>query len=165
MEFFVFSVLPGLIAGFLFLIGFIGAFLPLVPSTMIIWLGIFIHKMWTGEQSISWNLFILITVLAVVSQLLDWFFAYWGARKFGGSWRGGLGAILGLFVGPFIFTPLVGIIIGPLIGAIVGEVAGGKRFRHAGKAGLGTVIGGLIAFAFKVAINCFMIGIFYYYTW
>lgn len=164
MEFFLFHVVPNLIVGFLFLIGFVAAFLPILPSSMIIWLGIFIHKMWTGDQSISWSLFAFITVLAIVTQLIDWFFTYWGARKFGGSWRGGVGAILGLFIGPFIFTPLIGIIIGPIVGAIIGELLGGQHLRRAGKAGLGTVVGGLIAFALKLGIICFMIGIFYYYT-
>lgn len=164
MEFCVFQLMPGLIVAFLFFLGFIGTFLPFVPGSMLIWLGIFIDKMWMGDESISWGLFSILTGLAILTQLLDWAFTYWGARKFGGSWRGGLGAIIGLFIGPFIFTPFVGIILGPILGAIIGEVLGGRNMRRASKAGLGTVIGGLLAFVFKVAINCFMIGIFYYYT-
>jgi len=164
MEFCVFQLIPGLIVGFLFFIGFIGTFIPLIPGTMIIWLGIFIHKMVLSDESLSWSLFAILTGLAILAQLIDWFLTYWGARKFGGSWRGGLGAILGLFAGPFIFTPLVGIFLGPIIGAIIGELLGGHSMRRASKAGLGTIIGGFIAFTFKVAVNCFMIGIFYYYT-
>lgn len=141
-----------------------GTFLPLIPGTMIIWLGIFIDKMWMGNQSISWNLFAMLTGLALLAQLLDWSLTYWGARKFGGSWRGGIGAIAGLIIGPFIFTPFLGIFLGPILGAIIGELLGGRPMRRATKAGLGTVIGGLLAFIFKVAINCFIIGIFYYYT-
>ena len=164
MEFCIFKLIPDLLVGFLFFIGLISAFLPIIPSSMIIWLGIFIHKMWTGDQSISWTLFAILTGLAILTQLIDWGFAYWGARKFGGSWRGGLGAILGLIIGPFIFTPLIGIIIGPIIGAIFAELLGGQRLRHAGKAGLGTIVGGLIAFVLKLSILCFMIGLFYFYT-
>lgn len=164
MEFCVFQLIPGLIVGFLFFIGFIGTFIPFVPGSMIIWLGIFIHKMVTGDESLSWNLFTVLTGLAILAQLIDTFLTYWGARKFGGSWRGGLGAVLGLIVGPFIFMPLVGIILGPIIGAVIGELLGGRSVRRASKAGLGTVIGGFIAFIIKVCINCFMIGIFYYYT-
>lgn len=164
MEFCVFQLMPGLIVAFLFLIGFFGTFLPLVPGSMLIWLGIFIDKMWMGDESISWGLFSILTALAILTQLLDWALTFWGVRKFGGSWRGGLGAILGLIIGPFIFMPFIGIIVGPIVGAILGELLGGWNMRRASKAGLGTIIGGFLAFASKVTINCFMIGIFYYYT-
>jgi len=51
--------------------------------------------------------------------------------------------------------------MGPVLGATVAEVLGGSHIRVAGKAGLGTIVGGLVAFAFKLAIVCFMIAGFY----
>lgn len=162
MDFFLFHALPAIIIAFLFLVGFFGSFLPIIPATIIVWLAILIDKLWTGDNSVSWNFFWIATVLMLFSQILDWSCTYWGVKKFGGSWKGGLGAILGLIIGPFLFTPLLGLIIGPIIGAILGELLGGKQFHHASKAGFGTIIGGLIAFIIKLAIVCFMIVGFYY---
>lgn len=161
MDFWIFQLLPGLVVGIFFLIGFLGAFLPIIPATIIIWAGVLIHKLWAGDYSVSWNFFFIITGLMLFAQALDWACTYWGARKFGGSWRAGLGGIVGIIIGPFIFTPIVGFIIGPIIGAVIGEMLGGKPLRHAGKAGFGTLVGGLLAFFVKLAITCFMIGGFY----
>ncbi len=164
MDFFLFHILPAIVIAFLFLIGFLGSFLPIVPASIIVWFAILIDKLWTGEDSVSWNFFWIATALMVFTQLLDWVCTYWGVKKFGGSWKGGLGAIIGLILGPFVFAPmpLFGLIIGPIIGAILGELLGGKPLHHAGKAGFGTIIGGLLAFVLKLAIVCFMIGGFYY---
>lgn len=162
MDFWLYHALPAIVIAFLFLIGFLGSFLPIIPAVVIIWLAILIDKLWTGDNSVSWNFFLIATALMIFSQVLDWMCTYWGVKKFGGSWKGGLGAILGLIFGPFIFTPLFGLIIGPIIGAILGELLGGKELHHAGKAGFGTIVGGLLAFVIKLAIVCFMIGGFYY---
>lgn len=164
MDFFLFQALPTIIVAFLFLIGFFASFLPIIPATVIIWLAILIDKLWTGEDSVSWNFFWIATALMIFSQILDWVCTYWGVKRFGGSWKGGLGAILGLIFGPFVFAPmpLFGLIIGPIIGAILGELLGGKQFHHASKAGFGTIIGGLLAFVIKLAIACFLIGGYYY---
>lgn len=161
MDFLVFLLLPGIVVSIFFLIGFMGAFLPIIPNTFLIWLGILIHKLWVGDNSVSWNFIFVITGLAILAQIIDWVCAYWGARRFGGSWRAGLGALIGIIVGPFVLTPFIGIIVGPIVGAIVGELLGGKSFGHASKAGFGTLVGGLIAFFVKLAITCFMIGGFF----
>lgn len=164
MEFWLYHFLPAVTVAFLFLIGFFGSFLPIIPGTIVVWLAILIDKLWTGEDSVSWDFFWLATGLMIFAQVVDLACTYWGVKKFGGTWRGGVGAIVGLILGPFIFiaVPLLGLIIGPIIGAILGECLGGKELKKAGKAGFGTVVGGLVAFVIKIAIVCFMIGGFYY---
>lgn len=162
MDFFLYHILPTIVIAFLFIVGFFGSFLPIVPATIVVWLAILIDKLWRVDASVSWNFFWIATALMILAQALDWTCTYWGVKKFGGSWKGGLGAIIGLIIGPFIFTPLFGLIIGPIIGAVLGELLGGKEFRHAGKAGFGTIVGGLLAFVLKLAIVSFMIGGFYY---
>lgn len=164
MDFWLYHFLPAIVVAFLFIVGFFGAFLPILPGVLIVWFAILIDKLWTGDESVSWNFFWIATALMILAQIVDLICTYWGVKRFGGSWRGGLGAILGLIIGPFVFAPmpLFGLIIGPIIGAILGEVLGGMRLRRASKAGFGTVIGGLLAFVIKIAIVCFMIGGFYY---
>ncbi|OIO60195.1 MAG: DUF456 domain-containing protein [Verrucomicrobia bacterium CG_4_10_14_3_um_filter_43_23] len=163
--------IPFIVTCLIFLIGFIGSFLPVLPGTAIVLAGIVMHKLWVPEHSVSWTFVIVATVLTILAQVLDWLCAYWGARKFGGSWKGGLGAFLGILIGPFVLSPflgvgvLMGIIIGPVIGAIVGELLGGNHIHKATKAGFGTIIGGIVSFVLKLGISAFMIGYFLVSYW
>ena len=140
-----------------FIIGFFSCFFPILPGCFIVWLGILAHKLWVPDGSISWKFFWLATLLTLLAQVLDIVLTYWGARRFGASWRGGLGALLGILIFPFILTPFFGLLIGPFLGAIMGELSGGRSFSDASKAGFGTVVGNAIAFAAKLAIALFMI--------
>lgn len=159
MEFCFLKLLPCIFISTIFLIGFLGAFLPVIPASILVWAGIVIHKFWAGDFSISWNFLILATLLTIFAQILDFACTYWGARRFGASWKGILGAFVGLFAGFFI--PFPGLILGPVLGAIIGELLGGQTLRSASKAGLGTIVGGFLAFVIKLAIVCFMIAGFY----
>ena len=162
MEVLLTFYLPIVVVGFFFMLGTLGVFVPILPAAFLIWGGILLHKLWVPEHSLSWNVFLWISGLALLSQMLDWVFIYWGARKFGASWRGAIGALLGLIIAPFFLTPIAGIVLGPIIGAVVGELLGGRTIGEAGKAGLGAIIGGFLAFVFKLGIIFLMMVIFYY---
>jgi hypothetical protein len=140
-----------------FIIGFFSCFFPILPGCFIVWLGLLAHKIWVPDASISWSFFWFATFLTLLAQLLDILLTYWGARRFGATWRGGLGAIIGVFVFPFLLTPFVGLLIGPVLGAFIGELTGGRSMKAAGKAGLGTIVGNIMAFAIKLGIALFMI--------
>lgn len=148
----------------IFLIGVAGSLLPILPGCFIIWVGIVIYWLWAGGVSAT---FVVITALLVVlAQILDFIASYYGARKFGASWRGGVGALLGAILGPTILTlipgigTVVGLIIGPILGAFLGELSAGRSIKEGGRAGLGTVVGGLVAFAMKFGIALAMVGWF-----
>ncbi|OHE73069.1 MAG: hypothetical protein A2Y14_02765 [Verrucomicrobia bacterium GWF2_51_19] len=141
-----------------FLFGFLGAFLPLLPGALLVWLGILIHKIALGQQSVSWTFFWTATACVGATYGIDALCTIWGARAFGATWRGMVGAMLGLLIGPFLLSPLLGIgiglgmILGPLFGAVLFEIIGGKDLRGASKAGFGALIGGFFAFFVKIAI-------------
>lgn len=162
MYFILSELLPAILIGFFFMLGVLGAFLPIIPASLVVWLGIFIHKVWLGEASVSWYFFWVATALAVLSQVLDWLCTYWGARRFGASWYGGVGAVLGVLLGPFLLTPFIGLVVGPIVGTITAEILSGKRLKLATKAGFGTLIGGFLAFVLKLVIVCFIVVGFFY---
>jgi uncharacterized protein YqgC (DUF456 family) len=141
----------------LFLVGICGCFLPVIPGLLLIWLGVLIHKVCLLDGSVSWYFFIVTTLLAGFAQLLDLVFTYWGVKRFGGTWRGIVGAMLGIIIGIFCLTPILGLIVGPVLGATVGELMGGKNFRAAGKAGIGTLVATFLAFLTKFIIACIII--------
>jgi len=140
----------------IFFAGIAFTLLPVIPGNVLIWLGILVHKIWVPAASPGWWFFWLATVLTLIALLADLMLGIWGARRFGASWRGAAGAIIGGIVGLFIPPQIIWLIVGPVAGAIIGELAAGRSLREGGRAGVGTILGGIVAFAakFGLAITC-----------
>lgn len=149
------------LTGFIFLIGLATSLLPVVPGNFIVWLGVIVHKLWLGDASVSWKIVMITGALTLIGQAGDLLFGIWGARKFGASWKGAMGALLGACIGFFLPPPLFWLIVGPIIGAVIGEVYAGRTWKDGSKAGLGTIIGGAIAFAFKFGLSVCIISLFF----
>ncbi len=156
------SYLALLTASILFLIGFAGTILPILPGTVIAFAGVLVHKLWMGQGSVSWNFVLICAVLAGASLLFDYIFTWWGARRFGASWKGAFGAIAGGIVGIFLLTPIVGLMVGPIAGAVLFELMDGRTSREAARAGWGTFLGGIAAFVVKLFCTVGIIGGFAY---
>ena len=151
------------VATLIFMFGLVGSLLPVVPGSFIVWLGVIVHRLWMGaDASVTWKIVILTGILTLFGQIVDFLMGIWGARKFGASWKGAVGALVGAFVGFFVPPPLFWLIVGPIAGAVVGELAAGRTFREGGKAGVGTVVGGIIAFALKFGISMCVIALFFF---
>lgn len=146
--------------GSIFLIGLVTSLLPVVPGNFIVWTGVIAHKLWLGDASVSWQIVIITGVLTLLGQASDLLLGIWGARKFGASWKGAVGALLGACIGFFLPRPLLCLIIGPIIGAVVGEICAGRTWQDGSFAGLGTIIGGAVAFAVKFGLSVCVVGIF-----
>lgn len=146
----------------IFLIGLAGSLLPVVPGALIVWLGVVTHRLWMGaDASVTWKIVIITGVLTLLGQVADFVMGVWGARRFGASWKGAVGAFVGAFIGFFVPPPLFWLIVGPILGAVIGELAAGRTFREGGKAGVGTVVGGILAFALKFGISVCVIALFF----
>jgi uncharacterized protein len=143
----------------LFAVGLIGTVLPVIPGTTIILAAAVIHRLMLGpEKSISWKLIAVLIALTVASYVFDFLGSYFGAKYFGATKWGALGAIAGALVGLFFGIP--GLFVGPLIGAITGEFVAGKKMIDAGRAGWGSLLGNLGAIIGKLIIALVMIVIF-----
>jgi len=144
----------------LFAIGLIGTVMPVFPGTIIILGGAVLHRIMLGpEKSIGWGTIIVLVLLTVASYALDFLSGYFGAKYFGATKWGMLGAILGALVG--IFFGIIGLFVGPVIGAILGEFVAGKRMVDAGRAGWGSLLGNLGGMIGKLMIALVMITIFF----
>ena len=148
------------VTGLIFLIGLVTSLLPVVPGNFIVWAGVIVHKLWLGDASVSWQIVLITGVLTLIGQTGDLVLGIWGARKFGASWKGAVGALLGACIGFFVPPPLFWLIVGPIIGAVVGEVYAGRTWQDGSRAGLGTIIGGAVAFAVKFGLSVCVVGIF-----
>ena len=143
----------------LFAVGLIGTIAPVLPGTTIILGGAIIHRIMLGpDRSIGWQTIIVLVLLTLATYALDVLAGYFGAKYFGATKWGTLGAIVGAIVG--LFFGLIGLFVAPVIGAIVGEVVAGKRMIDAGRAGWGSFLGNIGAMLVKLIIALAMIIIF-----
>lgn len=139
------------------LLGLVGAVVPAIPGTPLIFLAAVGHKLWLGDRSVSWWIITLMALITVLTLALDDLATAYGAKKMGATWRGAVGAALGAMLG-MLWLPF-GLIIGPFVGATLLEMITGKEWREAGKAGIGATLGFLAGTAGKVAACLGMIGL------
>jgi uncharacterized protein YqgC (DUF456 family) len=144
----------------LFAVGLIGTVLPVLPGTTFILAGAVIHRVMLGpDKSIGWWSIVVLTLLTLATYALDFLSGYLGAKYFGATKWGTIGAVLGAVIG--IFFGLIGLFVGPVIGAILGEFVAGKRMVDAGRAGWGSLLGNLGGMIGKLVIALVMITIFF----
>jgi uncharacterized protein YqgC (DUF456 family) len=103
---------------------------------------------------------ILIALLAVAGELVEFFAGMTGARRAGASWRGSVGALIGAVIGAVIgtlVTPVLGTVFGACIGAGVGawglELTTGKRVKESFRYGLGAGVGELVGITSKLILG------------
>jgi hypothetical protein len=140
------------------LIGLAGSILPAMPGPPLVLIAALGHRLWFGQHSVSGLVLFGLVALTMFALALDYFASMYGAKRFGATWRGVLGAFIGGLVG--IFFSLPGIIVGPFLGALVFELMGGFEIDKASRAGLGATIGVLAGVIGKCIISVVMIALF-----
>ena len=137
------------------LIGMAGTFFPILPATLIIFLGAVAATFLGGFQ--LWpDLPFLITfgAITLLISLIDNVASAWGARQYGGSKQAAWGALIGGLVG--IFIPF-GLLVGPLAGALLAElIVVRKPPLDALRAAWGTLLGVLGGVAAKFVLHLLM---------
>ena len=142
----------------LILVGISGTILPGIPGTPLVFAG-FLLAAWIDDFARVGPIpLAILGVLTLFSLVIDILGAMLGAKKVGASKQAVIGAALGTLFG--LFAGIIGLIIGPLIGAMAGELMAKRDIQHAGKVGVATWIGILIATALKLALVFIMVGIF-----
>lgn len=140
------------------LIGLIGCVIPALPGTPLMLAAAIGHRLYFGAASVSNFVLTMLVILTLVSLVFDFLAGMFGAKKFGATWRGALGAVVGGIVGLFFSLP--GIILGPFIGAVLFELLGDREFEKAMKAGAGATVGLLLGVIGKFSIGVVMIILF-----
>jgi uncharacterized protein YqgC (DUF456 family) len=142
-----------------FAVGLIGTVLPFLPGTTIILAAAIVHRVMLGpEKSIGWSVIAVLVLLTLVTYAIDFLGGYFGAKYFGATRWGAVGAIIGAVIG--LFFGLIGLFVGPVVGAIIGEFVAGKKAIDAGRAGWGSFLGNLGAMIGKFMIALVMISFF-----
>ncbi len=140
-------------------LGIIGTVLPVFPGTAIILGAAILHRSMLGpEKSIGWPTLAILVLLTAASYAIEFVAGWAGARRFGATRWGMLGAFLGALIGLFFGLP--GLLLGPIIGTLAGELIAGKRLIAAGRASWGALLGNLGALLGKLVIAFTMVSWF-----
>lgn len=148
------------IAILLLIIGLIGCFIPVLPGPPIAYLALLLAQL-GPKVPFSFKFMLVMGLLVAAVTLLDYMIPALGAKKWGGSRYGVIGALAGVLVSFFVFPPF-GILVFPLLGAILGEYLKGSGSDKAFKAGFGTLIGLLMGTMLKFSIT--LIIAYYFFT-
>ncbi len=147
-----------ILVGTLIILGLVGTALPVIPGPLLIFLGAVAHRLFIhADNSIGLAGFIILTILLLITFVIDFLSGMVGAKYFGASRWGLVGALIGGILGIFFGIP--GLIVGPIVGAVGGEIIfAKKKFSDASKSGWGTILGGVAGIVGKVVVSVWMVG-------
>lgn len=124
----------------------------------------YLFAWWQKDNAVfSMPLLVVVTVLALIGEIIEFFAGAGGAKKAGAGWWGAGAAILGGFLGAVFGTGLIPIpIFGTLLGACFGagiatwsvERTVGKKREESVRSGVGAGTGVLVGIVSKFIIGC-----------
>ena len=145
---------------FLVIIGIIGSFVPVIPGPITAWFGLLVLYQ-TSFLTSDFTFLATTFAVAIGVFILDYFIPIIGAKKFGGTKSGIIGATLGLLVGLIFLGPL-GIFLGTFAGALIGELMNDPRDkRTALRSATGSLIGFLTGVFLKFSVTL-LFGYYYF---
>jgi uncharacterized protein YqgC (DUF456 family) len=103
-------------------VGLVGSVVPGLPGVTLIFLSALLYAFLTNFQTVGAVLLVILFVLAALAFLADFIATSYGARRFGASNWGTVGAAVGGIAGALIGLLFLG--IGSLFGLILGTIAG-----------------------------------------
>jgi uncharacterized protein YqgC (DUF456 family) len=126
----------------------IGSIFLSIPGNFIVFLNTLLYGVITNFDKLSFTFLLIIFIIAILVELLEYLIIAFGARKYGASKLGVIGAIIGGIGGGisgFFFSPVLGAIIGGFIGVMIGtmaiELLRGKNIREVLYATYGALLG------------------------
>lgn len=152
-----------ILVGVLFVAGLVGSVVPWLPGPLFIVVGALVWAVATDFETLGWGRLTILAALGVLGFVLDFLAGAVGARRYGASRWGVVGAILGAIVG--VFLGPFGVILGGVAGAIAGELLRGAGVRGSVRSGLGALLGLLAGIAADLAVSLVMIALFLYWVW
>lgn len=159
------SIVIVTIVWLLIFVGLVGTILPGLPGVGLVFGGILLYALYFGVATVGMTTLILLGVATVFSFIIDLLASLYGAKRFGASRSGIIGALLGGVAG-LIFLSLPGLFLGVFAGAVTGEYFLAKKSSEESlKAGLGSVLGFLGGAVLKLILALVMVGVFVAKLW
>jgi len=138
--------------------GLISLLSVIIPGLTIIWISALIYGLLTGFTTVPIILFILITVLMLIGNVVDQFMMGAKAKTSGASWLSIFLSTGAAFIFSILFPPFGGLIAALIV--LMGiEMIRVKDWRKAAQSSREMAIGCVSAIAVRFGIGLFMIGI------
>ncbi|KAF0813737.1 hypothetical protein IGB42_01416 [Andreprevotia sp. IGB-42] len=142
----------------LMLVGLAGTVLPMLPGLPFLFGGMWLAAGLDQYQHVGSTTLVILGVLLAIGIALDYVAGALGAKKVGASKAAIWGSVIGSIAG--VFFGIAGMLIGPFAGAAAGEFLTGRDLYQAGKVGIATWVGMVVAAIAKVGIAVMMLGVF-----
>lgn len=142
-----------------FILSFVGLVYPIIPSVLVIWVGVLLYHFGINHHELSWISFTMLGLLTILIFLADYLVNLHFVDKAGGSKWGMRAATIGLIVGSFVIPPF-GVIIVPFALVLLVELVQKKTFQESMKVAVATLIAFLSGTFAKAVIQLIMIGVF-----
>lgn len=137
------------------IIGILGAIIPVLPGTILSYIG-FLCIYFVNGSSISTLQLVICGIVSVAVIVLDYILPGYFSKLFGGTKYGITGATIGTIIG--MFFGIVGIIIGPFIGAFIGEMIGKQiNPEQALKVSIGATLAFIAGTGIKLIAGAYML--------
>lgn len=146
------------VATLLVVLGLAGTVLPVLPGALLVFAGLLVAAWADGFAYVGAIALTVIGTLGLLALGMDLAASALGAKRVGASPLALAGASLGALVGLFLGVP--GLVFGPFVGAVLGELIARGDLLQAGRAGLGTWLGIVLAAIAKLVLALAMIGVF-----
>jgi uncharacterized protein len=153
----------GVVVAVLMLAGLVGAVVPLIPGTPLVFAGALIYAIATDFTPVGAGRLGILLVLGVAGWAIEHVAGALGARRAGGGRAAVVGALVGAVVG-LAAAPL-GLLVGPIAGAIGGELLSGRDPAGSVRAGIGTAVGIVLGVAAHFAFAVTMVALFVWWVW
>ncbi|MBN1545362.1 MAG: DUF456 domain-containing protein [Syntrophaceae bacterium] len=134
------------------------------PGTVIILVDAVIYALLTGFDKIGFKIILVLIILAVLGEAIDFGLSMAGAERFGASKKGVWASIIGGIIGIAIMSPffyglgmLAGAFLGGFAGVFISEILRQRAFKPALRAGYGSILGRAAAMLTKGFICLVMI--------
>ena len=152
------SFLLWILAILLIIVGMVGALVPVLPGTVLVFAGLVLAAWADGFAHVGIPTLVILLLLTIVVYVIDFLASVYGVERMGASRRAIGGAAVGTVVGLFFGIP--GLLLGPFLGAVLGEYSTRRHLPGAGRAGAGAWLGLLLGTVAKLALHFVMLGVF-----
>jgi uncharacterized protein YqgC (DUF456 family) len=135
-----------------------------LPGTILIAADVIIYAIVTGFHPIGWKVILIMIVLAVLAEALEFFIGMSVALQFGLSVKGFWASIFGSVIGATLLTPFFlgfGAIAGAFLGGFAGvftvEMIRQRQMKPAFRAGYGMILGRIAGICTKGTLAFVMV--------
>jgi len=142
-----------------FIFSFVGLVYPIIPSVLLIWVGVVLYHFGINLTELTWITWTMLGILTVFLFLADYLANLHFVDKAGGSKWGMRASTIGVIVGCFVIPPF-GVIIVPFALVFIAEMMQKKTFQESSKVAFATLIAFFSGTFAKAIILLIMIGVF-----